>query len=90
MAFVQKFPEDFFCEFVHVKKVFAQTSYLYVSFVLVTNIWFLCNLFQQNFYICFLVLNRPCIKLMTCICNIIGLDGLEISNEFNLAYLIVR
>ena len=26
---------------------------------------------------------------MKCFCNVNGLDGLEISNEFNLAYLIV-
>ena len=26
---------------------------------------------------------------MTCFCNVNGLDGLEISNEFNLAYAIV-
>ena len=52
MAFVQKFPEDFFCEFEHVKIVFAQTSYLYISFVLVTNIWFLCHI-SITFFILF-------------------------------------
>ena len=29
-------------------------------------------------------------KLMTCFCNVNGLDGLEISDEFNLAYAVAR
>ena len=33
--------------------------------------------------------NRTCIKLITYFCNVNGFDDPEISNEFDLAYVIV-